>query len=61
MTFHAKTHLDAAGVALAAKRGERTSHDLSGTPKQFYDNLTESELEEMAYRAAPGDGHSPRA
>ncbi|WP_417257657.1 DUF3008 family protein [Celeribacter sp.] len=60
MTFMSKLPLDAVGVALAAKRGERTSHDLSGASKQLFENLTEGELEEMTVRAPQGYGPEPR-
>ena len=38
----------AAGAALAAKRGEQKVEDLVGASKEMYDSMSESELEELA-------------
>lgn len=38
----------AAGVALAAKRGELDVKSLEGASRQMYDSMTERELEELA-------------
>lgn len=44
--FMTKQH--AAGLALAAKRGQVRSSELEGPAKSLHDNLTEGELEEVA-------------
>ncbi|NVE95945.1 DUF3008 family protein [Altererythrobacter lutimaris] len=38
----------AAGAALAAKRGEQNVSDLQGASKQMYDSMSEDDLEELA-------------
>lgn len=38
----------AAGTALAAKRGEKKVSDLSGSAKSMYESMSENQLEEMA-------------
>lgn len=38
----------AAGTALAAKRGEKRVKDLSGAAKSMYESMSERQLEEMA-------------
>ena len=38
----------AAGAALAAKRGEKDSSELKGASKEMYDSMTEKELEDFA-------------
>ena len=43
-----KDQQQAAGAALAAKRGEKKVSELKGASKQMYDSMSESELEEMA-------------
>lgn len=43
-----KAQQQAAGVALAAKRGEADKSDLQGAPIEIYDSMSEDELEEMA-------------
>ncbi|APE28004.1 DUF3008 family protein [Aurantiacibacter gangjinensis] len=43
-----KAQQQAAGAALAAKRGETDESDLQGASKQMYDSMSESELEDMA-------------
>ena len=43
-----KAQQQAAGAALAAKRGEQDKGDLQGASKQMYESMSESELEEMA-------------
>ena len=43
-----KAQQQAAGAALAAKRGEQDKSDLQGASKQMYDSMSESELEDMA-------------
>lgn len=44
--FMTKQH--AAGIALAAKRGQLKPSDLEGAAKSLHDNLTAAELEEFA-------------
>ena len=43
-----KAQQQAAGAALAAKRGEQDKSDLQGASKQMYDSMSEEELDEMA-------------
>ena len=43
-----KAQQQAAGAALAAKRGEQKVGDLQGASKDMYDSMTEEELDEMA-------------
>lgn len=43
-----KAQQQAAGAALAAKRGEQKVEDLVGASKEMYDSMSESELEELA-------------
>ncbi|WJY17730.1 DUF3008 family protein [Alteriqipengyuania flavescens] len=43
-----KAQQQAAGAALAAKRGEQDKSDLQGASKQMYDSMSESELKDMA-------------
>lgn len=44
--FMTKQH--AAGIALAAKRGQIKSSELEGAAKSMHDNLSAGELEEFA-------------
>ena len=43
-----KAQQQAAGAALAAKRGESSKSDLQGASRQMYESMSESELEDMA-------------
>ncbi|MBX7495050.1 DUF3008 family protein [Qipengyuania sp. 6B39] len=43
-----KAQQQAAGAALAAKRGEADVGDLQGASGDMYDSMTEAELEDMA-------------
>ncbi|MEL7686879.1 DUF3008 family protein [Citromicrobium bathyomarinum] len=43
-----KKQQQAAGAALAAKRGEQKKSDLQGASVGMYESMTEDELEEMA-------------
>lgn len=43
-----KAQQQAAGAALAAKRGETEKSDLQGASVEMYESMTEDELEEMA-------------
>mgnify|MGYP001502228699 CR=1 FL=1 len=43
-----KKQQQAAGAALAAKRGETEKSDLQGASVEMYESMTEDELEEMA-------------
>ena len=43
-----KAQQQAAGAALAAKRGEQEKSDLQGASKDMFESMTEEELEEMA-------------
>ena len=48
MKAQSEAQQQAAGAALAAKRGEQDVSDLQGASKDMYDSMSESELEEMA-------------
>lgn len=43
-----KAQQQAAGAALAAKRGEQDKSDLEGASVEMYESMSEDELEEMA-------------
>ncbi len=43
-----KAQQQAAGAALAAKRGDAKVSDLQGASKDMYDSMSEDELDEMA-------------
>jgi len=43
-----KSQQQAAGAALAAKRGERNRSDLQGASIEMYETMSEEELDEMA-------------
>jgi len=48
MPAKSKAQQQAAGAALAAKRGERKVNELKGAAKQMYDSMSESQLEDFA-------------
>lgn len=48
MPAKSKAQQEAAGAALAAKRGETPKNELRGASRQMYDSMTEKELEELA-------------
>jgi hypothetical protein len=48
MPARSKAQQQAAGAALAAKRGERKVSELEGAAKQMYDSMSESQLEDFA-------------
>lgn len=43
-----KAQQQAAGAALAAKRGESSKSDLQGASVEMFESMSETELEEMA-------------
>ncbi|MGB3808288.1 MAG: DUF3008 family protein [Erythrobacter sp.] len=43
-----KSQQQAAGAALAAKRGEQNKSDLQGASIQMYESMSEEELDEIA-------------
>lgn len=43
-----KAQQQAAGAALAAKRGEQKVSELQGASKDMYESMSEEELDEMA-------------
>ncbi len=45
---NSKKQQQAAGAALAAKRGEQDKSDLQGASVEMYESMSEEELEEMA-------------
>jgi hypothetical protein len=48
MPAKSKAQQQAAGVALAAKRGEKKKGELKGASREMYDSMSESQLEEFA-------------
>lgn len=48
MPAKSKAQQQAAGAALAAKRGESKKADLKGASKEMYESMSESELEDLA-------------
>ena len=48
MKAKSKKQQQAAGVALAAKRGEQPKTELVGASKEMYESMSEEELEDMA-------------
>lgn len=48
MPAKSEAQQQAAGAALAAKRGEAKVSDLKGASKDMYDTMTEEELEDFA-------------
>jgi len=48
MPAKSKSQQQAAGAALAAKRGESKKSDLKGASKEMYESMSESELEDLA-------------
>jgi hypothetical protein len=48
MPAKSKSQQQAAGAALAAKRGDKKKGDLKGPSKGMYESMSKSELEKMA-------------
>ena len=48
MPAQSKAQQKAAGVALAAKRGDMKKSELKGASKEMYDSMSEKELEDFA-------------
>lgn len=48
MPAQSKAQQQAAGAALAAKRGERKTSELKGASRQMVESMSEDELEELA-------------
>jgi Protein of unknwon function (DUF3008) len=48
MPAKSKAQQKAAGIALAAKRGEVKVSELNNASKQMYDSMSERELEDLA-------------
>lgn len=48
MPAKSKSQQQAAGAALAAKRGEKKKSELQGASKSMYESMSEDELDEMA-------------
>ena len=48
MPAQSKAQQQAAGAALAAKRGEMKVEDLKGASKSMYESMSESQLEDFA-------------
>lgn len=48
MPAKSKAQQMAAGVALSAKRGERSKSELKGASRQMVESMTEKELEDLA-------------
>lgn len=49
MPARSKAQQEAAGAALAAKRGEVKVSELKGASKEMYDSMSEKQLEEFAH------------
>ncbi|MGX9856129.1 DUF3008 family protein [Limimaricola variabilis] len=49
MPAQSKAQQKAAGAALSAKRGDTKVKDLKGSSKEMYDDMSESELEDIAH------------
>lgn len=48
MPAKSKAQQEAAGAALAAKRGETSKSELRGASKEMYESMSEKQLEEFA-------------
>jgi hypothetical protein len=48
MPARSKAQQQAAGAALAAKRGEKSRSSLRGASREMYDSMSKRELEEFA-------------
>ncbi|WP_368639161.1 DUF3008 family protein [Castellaniella ginsengisoli] len=48
MPAKSKSQQQAAGIALAAKRGEKKVSELRGASKSMYESMDEKELQELA-------------
>ena len=58
MKAQSKAQQQAAGAALAAKRGETKKSDLEGASVEMYESMSEEELEDMA---GTSRGHLPES
>ena len=58
MPAKSKAQQKAAGAALAAKRGERPRSKLKGGSKEMVESMTEKELEDHGFDAAPGQARA---
>jgi hypothetical protein len=54
MPAKSKAQQKAAGLALAAKRGESDPDDLQGAAKSMYDSMSEKQLEDFAESSRKG-------
>jgi len=54
MPAMSKAQQKAAGIALAAKRGEIPASRLKGAAREMYDTMTEQQLEDFAATARKG-------
>ena len=54
MPAKSKAQQEAAGAALAAKRGEEPKSKLIGASKQMYRSMSETQLEELASTSRKG-------
>lgn len=54
MPARSKSQQQAAGAALAAKRGETEVSELRGASKQMYESMNEDQLEDMAETSRKG-------
>ncbi|MBS7668136.1 DUF3008 family protein [Croceicoccus gelatinilyticus] len=54
MPAKSKAQQQAAGAALAAKRGEMGKSELKGSARQMFDSMTEDELEDFAKTSRKG-------
>lgn len=54
MPAKSKAQQQAAGAALAAKRGEMDKSELEGSASQMFDSMTEDQLEDFAETSRKG-------
>ncbi|MEO8242922.1 MAG: DUF3008 family protein [bacterium] len=61
MPAKSKVQQEAAGAALAAKRGETKVSSLKGASKEMYDSMSEKELDDLASTKSKGLPESKEA
>ncbi|SFP24857.1 DUF3008 family protein [Tranquillimonas alkanivorans] len=54
MPAKSKAQQKAAGIALAAKKGDKKKSELKGPSKDMYESMSKSELEDMASTSRKG-------
>jgi hypothetical protein len=53
MPSRSRKQQQAAGIALAVKRGERKKSSLKGTSKNMYESMNKNQLRELASKKKP--------